>query len=102
MSEGKGDAGRRRGANTAVLRVDHPDILSVGITDEFMRAADTGERFLLRNPRTRLPTARVDARALFDTIVEAARASGGPGLLQEAFQRHVDAAVSKTTMASRI
>ena len=90
--------GRRRGANMAVLRVDHPDIrefinakldpnalenfnLSVGITDEFLRAVDAGESFALRNPRTRLPVATADARALFDAMVEAAHVSGDPGLL---------------------
>jgi ribonucleoside-diphosphate reductase alpha chain len=90
--------GRRRGANMAVLRVDHPDIrefinakldqnalenfnLSVGISDEFLQAVDTGTRFSLRNPRTKLPIATVDARHLFDAMVRAAHASGDPGLL---------------------
>jgi len=90
--------GRRRGANMAVLRVDHPDIrefinakldrdalenfnLSVGVSDEFLHAVDAGARFSLRNPRTKLPTATVDARGLFDAMVRAAHASGDPGLL---------------------
>ena len=90
--------GRRRGANMAVLRVDHPDIrefisakldrnalenfnLSVGITDEFLQAVDTGAKFSLRNPRTKLPIEAVDARVLFDAMVQAAHASGDPGLL---------------------
>ncbi len=82
----------------AVLRVDHPDIrefinakrapnvlenfnLSVGVSDEFLDAVDMGAKFLLRNPRTRMPIATVDARGLFDAMVEAAHASGDPGLL---------------------
>ena len=90
--------GRRRGANMGVLRADHPDIeefidakrspgrlenfnLSVGITDLFLAAVEAGTAFGLRNPRTGRISRTVDAATLFDHIVEAAWATGDPGLL---------------------
>jgi len=90
--------GCRRGANMAVLRIDHPDIqafidakkdplrlpnfnLSVGITDEFWSALDRDGVFALRNPRNGAIASQVRARELFDQISEAAWATGDPGLL---------------------
>ena len=90
--------GRRRGANMASLRIDHPDIeefidakrfpghlenfnLSVGVTDLFLAAVEAGGAFELRNPRTGQIHRTVDAVTLFDRIVNAAWATGDPGLL---------------------
>ncbi len=90
--------GRRRGANMAVLRVDHPDIeefigakqsrqrlenfnLSVAVTDEFWSALANRRDFPLRNPRSGAIVRYVPARHLFDQIVASAWAVGDPGLL---------------------
>lgn len=91
--------GRRRGANMAVLRVDHPDIkefitckdaentkiinfnISVGVTDEFMRAVEDNESWDLINPRDGEVTETVQARELFNMIAEHAWLTGDPGIL---------------------
>lgn len=90
--------GTRRGANMAVLRVDHPDIfdfirckavegqitnfnISVGITDAFMRACENDETFDLKNPRDGQVWRTVRARELFDEIVKYAHHNGEPGAL---------------------
>ncbi len=90
--------GTRRGANMAVLRVDHPDIeefircksveghisnfnISVGITDAFMRAVENDEEFELVNPRDGKVWRTVRARELFDQIIKQAHHNGEPGLL---------------------
>lgn len=87
----------RSGANMAVLRVDHPDIiefittkrkhdrlnnfnLSVGITDEFMRSVHEGRSFNLINPRTKQTAAKLEAKRIFDLIVQMAWENGEPGL----------------------
>ena len=89
--------GVRRGANMAVLRVDHPDILdfvdakrgpglgnfnvSVAVTDAFMEAVEAGRSFPLLHPRSGAVVREVPARDLFRRIAEDAWASGEPGLL---------------------
>ncbi len=90
--------GTRRGANMAVLRVDHPDVLdfvhskstegnitnfniSVGITDAFMKAVEDDEDFELINPRDHKVWKTVCARELFDEIVKYAHHNGEPGAL---------------------
>ncbi len=90
--------GTRRGANMAVLRVDHPDIfdfircktvegaisnfnISVGITDAFMRAVENDTDFDLVNPREGKVWRTVRARELMAEIVKHAHHNGEPGLL---------------------
>ena len=90
--------GMRRGANMAILRVDHPDILefihckddknqltnfniSVGLTDAFMKAAEAGEEYDLIDPSTRTVTGKLSAAKVLDDIVEAAWNSGEPGII---------------------
>ena len=88
--------GMRRGANMGILRVDHPDILefidlkadleemknfnvSVALTDAFMAAVEAGTTYPLVNPRTGAITGTLDARDVFQRIVERAWATGEPG-----------------------
>ena len=90
--------GTRRGANMGILRVDHPDIvefirakedehilnnfnISVGVTEEFMEAVLAGESYALRNPRDKVEVGRLDAREIFDLIVDLAWKNGEPGIV---------------------
>lgn len=90
--------GARRGANMAVLRVDHPDIrefikcksvegavsnfnISVGITDKFMSAVERDEMFELVAPHNGNVSEVVRAREIFDMIVHYAHKNGEPGVL---------------------
>ncbi|MBM4437153.1 MAG: adenosylcobalamin-dependent ribonucleoside-diphosphate reductase [Actinobacteria bacterium] len=90
--------GTRRGANMGMLRVDHPDIeafiaakrdlarltsfnVSVAVTDAFMQAVAARDAFALRHPRDGQVVRAVDAAALFAALVDAAWATGEPGLV---------------------
>ena len=90
--------GMRRGANMAILRVDHPDILefitakenpealtnfnlSVAVTDSFMKAVEEGADYDLVNPRTGEATDRLNAKEVFEKIVSLAWSTGDPGIV---------------------
>lgn len=90
--------GSRRGANMGILRIDHPDILSfidckadnkeitnfnisVGLTEEFMNAAESGSDYDLVDPHTGKAVKRLNARVVFHKIVDAAWRNGEPGII---------------------
>ena len=79
--------GTRRGANMGILHVTHPDILdfikskedgqnlnnfniSVAVTQDFMERVTQGSDYDLVNPRTGQVTKSLNARYVFDTLVE--------------------------------
>lgn len=88
----------RRGANMGILRVDHPDILefirckrdnkditnfniSVALTDEFMKAVEENKDYNLIDPHTKKITGSLNAREVFNLIVEMAWKNGEPGII---------------------
>lgn len=91
-------AGNRRGAQMGVLDIDHPDIMefvhaktnedrlrrfnvSVWMSDEFMTALKQGERFPLRDPRTREIVSWVHPDSIWDAIMANTWDWAEPGII---------------------
>lgn len=98
LTEGVKQSGRRRGANMAILDINHPDIeafieakgsstvlnnfnLSIAITDQFMHAVEKNDEWELIHPNYKNVEKRVDAKYLWNKIIQSAWTSGDPGLL---------------------
>jgi ribonucleoside-diphosphate reductase alpha chain len=90
--------GTRRGANMGIMNIDHPDILkfieakkemtaltnfniSVALTSEFMEAVKNGDNYDLINPRTKEKVKELNAKVVFDKIVDMAWRTGDPGIV---------------------
>ena len=90
--------GTRRGANMGILNVEHPDILrfihakedgehlinfniSVAVTEDFMQRVEQGRDYNLVNPRTGEVVGQLNAKAVFDRLVEMAWKTGDPGIV---------------------
>jgi ribonucleoside-diphosphate reductase alpha chain len=90
--------GTRRGANMAILSIDHPDILeyinykekegtlanfniSVAVTDKFMKALRKNEDYALINPRDKKIAKTLNAREVWNKIISAAWRNGEPGVI---------------------
>jgi ribonucleoside-diphosphate reductase alpha chain len=90
--------GMRRGANMAILNVDHPDIidfihakedkksltnfnLSVAVTGEFMSAVENNADYDLKNPHTGEVVDKLNAADVFNKIIEMAWRTGDPGII---------------------
>jgi|CXWL01.1.fsa_nt_gi ribonucleoside-diphosphate reductase alpha chain len=105
--------GTRRGANMAILRYDHPEIMdfirmktqpgvmenfnvSVGVDAAFMRAVLADAEYDLINPRTGKPAGKLRAKEVFDAMVELAWKTGDPGYV---VLDRINASGSNTTPA---
>ncbi len=90
--------GTRRGANMAILRVDHPDIMefiyskrdshelnnfniSVGVTDSFMKAVSEKSDYDLIDPRNQELVGSLNASEVYHILVKQAWKNGDPGIL---------------------
>jgi ribonucleoside-diphosphate reductase alpha chain len=90
--------GKRRGANMGILNCNHPDIeefigmkrdgktlsnfnISVGVTDDFMNAALSGNEWKLISPHTKEVVKKVNAADLWSQVISNAWSTGDPGLI---------------------
>jgi ribonucleoside-diphosphate reductase alpha chain len=90
--------GTRRGANMAILRVDHPDIMefihskkkhkelnnfniSVGITDAFMEAVKKEGNYRLLDPHDNKKVVEFNAAEVYQALVKQAWENGDPGII---------------------
>ncbi|WP_353715006.1 adenosylcobalamin-dependent ribonucleoside-diphosphate reductase [Dehalogenimonas sp. 4OHTPN] len=90
--------GVRRGCNSVVMSVTHPDILhfikaksdpnvltnfynSVSVTDDFMTRVRDGSDYALIDPNTGEETGRLNARSVFARIIDQSWRTGDPGLV---------------------
>ena len=90
--------GTRRGANMAILRVDHPDIIefiyckknnndlnnfniSVGVTDVFTKAVAKQNNYDLIDPRENKKVGELNAAEVYRVLVEQAWKNGDPGVI---------------------
>ncbi|MBL7085268.1 MAG: vitamin B12-dependent ribonucleotide reductase [Candidatus Omnitrophica bacterium] len=90
--------GRRRGANMGILRVDHPDILefifckesdkeitnfniSVAVSEDFMQRVKNNQEYDLIDPHTKQIVDSLNAKEVFQKIVQMAWKNGEPGII---------------------
>lgn len=90
--------GTRQGANMAILRVDHPDIMafihsknkkgeldhfniSVAVTDSFMKAVSDHADYDLINPRDDMPVGKLNAVKVYHALINQAWQNGDPGII---------------------
>jgi len=90
--------GTRRGANMAILRVDHPDIMefiyskknnrelnnfniSVAVTDNFMEAVAQKGNYDLIDPRDNQKVGELNADEVYQALVKQAWENGDPGII---------------------